>query len=484
MIDLPSLAIMTPLVYAIIAFAAGQRTARILAPVALTAFALLAAALVDAVVRDGVQRVAVAGWAAPLGIELVADGLACAMVAMTAAVSLGAGLYALWYLDPREPGTASFWPLGGLLIASLNALFLSADLFNVYVALELLGLAAVGLVALQRSAPAIAAALRYLLAALLGSLAYLMGVALTYGAHGTLAFAELSLRMSASPVAWSALALICVGMLLKTALFPLHFWLPPAHGGAVTPASALLSAVVIKGSFYVLLRLWFDVFGAAVGAHAAHLLGALGAAAVLWGSLLAMRQLRLKMVVAYSTVAQVGYLFLLFPLATDARVAADAWSGGVYHAVSHAFAKSAMFLAAGAMIAASPSDRIDRLAGVAQRVPIGVFAFALAGMSIMGLPPTGGFIAKWLLLASAVASGQWWWAVVLLAGGALAAVYVFRVLRWAFVMRGVRSEEPIAALRPLELIAMALALIAIGLGFAPQLLLRLLQVGPMASGAL
>jgi multicomponent Na+:H+ antiporter subunit D len=480
-----------PLAYAIVGAGFGARAGRALAPAALAAMLAVAAMLAWTVMAHGPQRLALGGWAPPLGIVLHADGLSVSLLTMSAAVALPAGLYAHRYFDPADAGTRFFWPLLGFLIAAMNALFLSDDLFNLYVALELMGLAAVGLVAIDRTVVAVSSALRYLLAALLGSLAYLMGVALLYGAYGSLALPYIGARLGPDPVSIAALVLITTGMALKTALFPVHFWLPPAHGGAAAPVSALLSAVVVKGSFYVLLRLWFEVFDAAVTVSAAQLLGVLGAAATLWGSVLALRQQRLKMVVAYSTVAQVGYLFLVFPLATDVAAADDAWRGSVYHALSHGLAKAAMFLAAGAMIAGSAGDTVASLAGVSRRVPLGLFAFALSAVSIMGLPPSGGFLAKWLLLQASLASGQWWWVVVLLLGGLLSAAYLFRVMRYAFVDAAAGGPDDSAAADrrspktyALELSALVLALGALALGLAPELPLRLIQVGAPFAGLL
>jgi multicomponent Na+:H+ antiporter subunit D len=164
-------------------------------------------------------------------------------------------------------------------------------------------------------------------------------------------------------------------------------------------------------------------------------------------------------------------------------VADTAWRGGVYQAIAHGFAKGAMFLAAGAMIAGSADDRIESLAGVSQRVPIGLFAFAVASVSLMGLPPSGGFVAKWMMLQASIGSGQWWWTIVLISGGFLSAAYLFRVLRCAFVESNAgengeavfepRNEHT----RPLELSALVLALGALALGLASDAPLRLLQVG-------
>jgi formate hydrogenlyase subunit 3/multisubunit Na+/H+ antiporter MnhD subunit len=464
-----------PLAVGVVSFLFGPRASRMLAPPAF-ALVLAAASLLGwQILAGGVQRHALGGWAAPLGIELYADGLAALMLFMTAAVILPVGLYARTYFAGR-PGAAHFWPLAWFLLGAMNALYLSADIFNLYVTLELLGLAAVGLVALEGGAAALAAGMRYLLAALAGSLFYLLGVALLYGAHGTVAIALLAPALAPAPYAWLAAALMVLGLALKTALFPLHFWLPPAHGGAATPVSALLSGLVIKGSFYVVLRLWLDLFGGLVTPASGQLLGWLGAAAIVWGSLLALREPKLKMLVAYSTVAQIGYLFLLFPLMFEASAAADAFGGGVYQALSHAFAKAAMFLAAGNMTLSLGHGEIERFEGGSARVPLSLFAFGLAGASLMGLPPSGGFIAKWLLLKAALAAGQWWWIVVMMAGGLLTAAYVFRVLQHAFRQpaRG-KLFEPVP--RTLELSAFALAAASAALGFVAGDALALLPKG-------
>jgi multicomponent Na+:H+ antiporter subunit D len=226
-----------------------------------------------------------------------------------------------------------FLPLMLLLWAALNVVFLSRDLFNLYVGIELLSIAAVALVAIDGKAQAMAAALRYMIFALAGSLLYLTGVVLVYAAHGTLDIDLLAGRTAAAPDGL-ALALMTAGLMAKTALFPFHVWLPPAHAGAPAPASALLSGLVPKASFVILLRLWFDAMPDRASDGALTLIALLGTAAVVWGSLCALAQTRLKLIVAYSTVAQIGYLFLVFPLAggADSSVpwAAGAWNGGVF----------------------------------------------------------------------------------------------------------------------------------------------------------
>jgi formate hydrogenlyase subunit 3/multisubunit Na+/H+ antiporter MnhD subunit len=465
--------ILLPLAGALLAFLFRRAATRIGIGAAV-ATSLAAAALARTVIRDGTMHHAVGGWGAPLGIDLRADGLSVLMLIMTATVGLAISLYAPAYFRGESRKPEQFWPLWLFLWTGLNALFLSADIFNLYVTLELLGLAAVALTALSGRADALTGAMRYLLATLLGSLAYLLGVALLYHGFGSVDIAVLAERVEATPVVWTALGLMCAGLLLKTALFPLHFWLPPAHSSAPVPVSALLSALVVKASFYILLRLWLEIFAPLVGDGVGELLGLLGAGAVLWGSIQALRQTRLKMLIAYSTVAQLGYFFLAFPLAVAAGV--TAWSAAAYLALSHALAKAAMFLAAGNLIRFGGHDRIADLDRVVQRLPLTVGAFALAGVSSMGLPPSGGFIGKWLLLEAAIAQGRWDLVGVMFLGGLLVAAYIFKVLGYAFTQANVLHESR-AVPASMEWAALLLAIGAILLGFMASPVLALLGVG-------
>jgi multicomponent Na+:H+ antiporter subunit D len=462
--------------------------------------------LVLEVWQDGVWEYALGGWDAPLGISLRADGLSAFLIAMTGSVGLGISVYAVRYFgdafipDP-SPGTngsaggyppldrtaawlppASFWPIWMLLWGSLNALFLSSDIFNLYVGLELLTLASVALIILERERTAVVAGLRYLLAAFLGSMAYLLGVALLYAEAGVLDLGLLADAELTGPAIQIAGGLMAVGLLLKAALFPLHFWLPAAHSSAPAPVSAALSALVVKAAFYLLIRLWFEVFEPVGTVSFEQFLGVLGGVAIVVGSFQAIRQARLKLMIAYSTVAQVGYLFVMIPLAgayggEDGVWRFEAWSGGLYHALSHGFAKASMFLAAGTILASLGHDRVWNLAGSASRFPVIYLSFGVAGMSLMGLPPSAGFVGKWLMLKAAVQSGQWWWAVVLLIGGLLTAGYVAIVLSQALERDVERDTDPHPAPKLMTLTVFILAAISLLLGLRAAEPLDLLEIG-------
>jgi multicomponent Na+:H+ antiporter subunit D len=425
----------------------------------------------------------IGGWAPPLGIALKADGLSCALLLLTSVILLASGLFAQGQF--AVPGTSlpgracvSFWTLILSICGALNIVFLSNDLFNLYVALELLTFSAVPIVSLSGSRETLVAGLRYLLFALFGSVLYLLGVVLIYGAYATLDVSLLAQVVRPGPPLWLALALMSAGLLAKTALFPLHLWLPPAHAGAPAAASAVLSGLVVKASFFLVVRLWFDLLPGGPGRAAATLLAGLGTAAILFGGVLAMRQDRLKLMIAYSTVSQIGYLFLMIPLLNGALAVgtwdALAWTGGWLQLIAHALAKASMFLAAGLMAEAAGHDRLEGLDGIGRALPMSCLAFCIGGLSLIGLPPTGGFIAKWLLMSAAVREGQTIWALVMVVGGLLAASYLLPFIARAFAAQPASFAR---VSRRRESLVLALAIGTLVLGLLPPKPIEALEIG-------
>ncbi len=425
------------------------------------------------------------GWEPPLGILLRMDPLAAVFIGMTAVVGIFISLYAWWYFRAQEATTGGFplfWPLWLFLWAGLNGLFLSNDLFNLFVTIEVIGICAVALAVLSGKTGALFAGLRYLLAALTGSMAYLFGVALLYGSTGTLDLGLLGQVLEPGTTTTFALLVITIGLMIKMAGFPFHFWLPPAHSSALAPVSALLSALVVKGAFYILLRLWMEVFGVSLTYAAGQVIGMAGAVAVIWGSWQAFMQTSLKLIVAHSSVAQLGYLLMVFPLlilapgvtADSADWLSPAWTAGVYQVIAHAFAKASFFLSAGIIIMALGHDRIESLRDLVGHMRITALAISIAGVSLIGLPPSGGFMAKWMLLKGIFLSGQWWWAPVVLAGSLLTAGYVFMLLRLAFAPA--REKEPFRPVpKSLEVCALLLALGSFLIVFPVDSLIQFLQ---------
>lgn len=420
---------------------------------------------------SGVFEVALAGHPAPLGIRWRLDALSLLILWLNVSLMILVGLAAVARFSPASVEGLRFWPLWLLLAGGIHALLLSADLFNLYVTLELVTLAGIGLIATGGSGAALRAAMRYLLLALMASLLYLLGVGLIYAEAGTLDLYQLGETLQPGLMSATALVLMLIGLLVKSAIFPLHAWLPAAHGNAPGPVSALLSAIVVKVSIYIIWRLWFWTAGDWQLPAPGLLLGLLGGSAILYGSALALVQKRLKMVVAYSTVAQLGYLMLIFPLS------GLAWQAAGYHLISHGLAKAALFVAAGNILGSLGTDRLRRLAGLDQRLPLDVFTLALASVSLMGLPPSGGFVGKWLFLQAAYEQSAWGWMALVALGGLLAAAYLFRVL--ALTCFHPRSHGHSTRLRePPTLASLAgllLALAAIVLGFVSAPILGLLE---------
>ena len=484
------LAIVLPVAGVLLSFVVGGRHVEWIALILLPSDLVVAFVIFADLWRSGRQLIYIVGdWQPPLGITLRADGLSAAMMVTTAVVICFIGVFAHADFDTRAQPVETrapfaFWILLMAIGCAMNMIFLGGDLFTLYVALELLTFAAVPLVCLDGRTETLQAALRYLLFALVGSILYLVGTALLYGSYATLDIVLLSQRVHMEPATLVAAVLMTVGLFAKTALFPLHLWLPPAHAGAPAAASAVLSAIVVKGSFFLIVRLWFGAMPAMLGSAGAQLVGALGAGAIVFGSVVALRQKRLKLLVAYSTVAQIGYLFLMFPLAFNSASAQlqsnGALTGGMLLAISHATAKAAMFMAAGLIYAALGHDRIAELGGVARALPVTVFAFAVGGVCLIGLPPSGGFLAKWLLLDAAIATGQWPWAMVILAGGLFTSGYVFIVLYRALVSPHEPLKLCVAVPKYQEAAALTSAVFSLLLGLVALGPVDVLQIRPEA----
>jgi len=464
--DPMTLTLFVPLFGAIAAFVL-PRAASVIGPFSVLATGAAVALLAREVLAAGAVTVSLGGWAPPLGIALRADGLSVAMLAMTAAVGLLVSLGALDALrDARQ--RQYFWPLWLLLLTGMNGVYLGTDIFNLYVMIEVIALAAVGLTVLSGTTAALRAGLEYMYASILGALLFLTGVGFVYLQIGRLDFAGL-IAAEPSGALSAALALMLVGLLLKTALFPLHFWLPAAHANATAPASALLSGLVVKAALYIFLRL--ATYMPPPDEMLVTLIGTLGAGAVIWGGIQALRAERLKMLVAWSTVVQIGLIFIAFARAGQIGLA-ESWKAAAVLILAHGIAKAAMFLAAGRIKDEVGHDVIRDLDRSAIRPTLAQFTFALAAISLIGLPPSLGFIGKWSLMEGALAAGYWHWVAVTMVGTLMSVAYFSRVL--AAFLRFDRVRAPVGehqgwALADAAPLTLALSAITLGLMAAPIL---------------
>lgn len=421
-----------------------------------------------------VAQLTLGGYEQPVGIALRADGIAGVFIAMTAAVGLSVSIFAslvpsatgLTYTTDgaKSSGHPGFWPLWLGAWSGLNAVYLSADLFNMYVGLELVGLTAVGLVALG-GRDSWRAALRYLFVAVIGSLLFLLAVAMVVSVTGTLDIHQSAQALHNNPDAQQlvvfATLLLSLGLGLKLALAPMHHWLAPAHSVAPSAVSPILSALVIKAAVFVFLRFWFGVLGPVVlpavtdPSHSdtglvaglqilGVVLAGFGVLALVLGSVRALQQTRLKPLIAYSTVTQVGYWFLFLPVilipnldsigdpgVTDLgseELITWALTGTVALILGHGLAKSAMFLVAGYFKERFGTDEIQALRGVARTYPVLVMAMALAAVGLAGLPLSIAFSGKWQLASASILAGHYWVLPVIVVATLLSAAYLLKAL--------------------------------------------------------
>jgi len=376
---------------------------------------------------------AMGNWALPWGIEYRVDAFNALLLLIIAAVSAVVTVYARLSIAHEIPADRVnfFYGLWLLFFAGLLGVTVSGDVFNVYVLLEVSSLAGYSLVAMGKylDRRALWASINYLFLGSIGASFFLLGIGYLYSATGTLNMADLSERLRSlhdSRTVVTAFVFLLVGLGIKMALFPFHIWLPGAHGYAPPIVSALLSGVAIKVGAYVMVRLLFSVLGIEFGFETLPtrpILLAFSSLAILGGSYLAIRQSSLKRLLAYSSVAQIGYITLGFTLANE-----DGLTGSFIHIFNHALMKSGLFLIAGIVVYRLGTSELAALRGLGRRMPFTMAGFTAGGLGLIGTPLTAGFVSKWYLVAAAIERGQSFLAAVILLGSLLAVVYVWRVV--------------------------------------------------------
>jgi len=415
------------------------RKDRLAYPVAMAAVSLavaVASANVFRVWESGPLTYQFGGWAPPIGIEYVLDPLS----SFVALVVNGIALFVLWHsggIQGREiPGKAvPYYALTLLFLCGANGIVATGDLFNLYVFLEIFSLAGYGLIGIgEKRAPV--ASFRYLIMGTVGASFYLLGIGLLYIVTGSLNMADVRNilpHVGGNPAVVAALSLIVVGMGIKMAVFPLHGWLPDAYTYAPSTSSALVAPIGTKIAAYVLIRVLFFVFGVGFVSRSLPVTEAiawLSAIGILYGSVMAMAQNEMKRMLAYSSVAQIGYIGLGIGLANPMG-----YIGAVLHILNHAFMKGALFLvAANLRKATGGSDIATFDASLRSRLPWSMAAFTVAALSMIGLPPTAGFFSKWYLALGAIDRGSWVFLAVILVSSLLNAVYFFRILEKVYLL--------------------------------------------------
>ena len=421
-----------------------------------------AVALLGRVRLDGPLTYVLGGWPAPWGIEYRISAINAFVLVIVASIGTVVTPFALRSVEHEVDADRIplFYAAYLLCFTGLLGICATGDAFNIYVFLEISSLSSYVLIALGRDRRALTAAYQYLIMGSVGATFILIGIGLLYVLTGTLNVADLGERIQALPSSNTlqvAFTLLTVGFSLKLALFPLHLWLPNAYTLAPSAVSTFLSATATKVAVYMLLVFLFTIFGAAFTFGAMRLdrvLLPLALLGVLVGSAVAIYQPNVKRLLAYSSVAQLGYIATGVSMATVAGLAA-----GVIHLFNHALIKGSLFMAMGAVAYRVGSVRVDAMAGLGRTMPLTMAAFVISGLSLIGVPLTVGFVSKWLLVRAALESGLWPVAVVVLVGSLLAVVYVWRVVEVAYftpAKAGVETREaPPSMLVPIWALVLA-----------------------------
>jgi multicomponent Na+:H+ antiporter subunit D len=428
---------------------------------------LIAGLLLMRVLSDGPISYAMGGWLAPWGIEYRVDTVNAFVLLLVSAISAVLLPYArASVIDEIAPDQRHLFYTAYLLcLTGLLGIVITGDAFNVFVFLEISSLSTYILISLGRDRRALTAAFQYLVMGTIGATFFLIGVGLLYMMTGTLNMADLAQRVapiSGTRPVLAAFAFITVGISLKLALFPLHLWLPNAYAFAPSAVTAFVAATATKVAVYVLLRFVFTIFGATFAFETtpiAEILLILALLAVFVASTVAIFQDNIKRMLAYSSVAQIGYMILGLSL-----IGVTGLTATILHLFNHALMKGALFMAMGCVVLRLGSPTIEHMRGLGRSMPWTMAAFVVGGLSLIGVPLTVGFISKWYLVLAALERGWWPVAFLVLAGSLLAVIYVWRVVEAAY-FREAPAGQPSAREAPLEMLIPTWVLIAANIYF-------------------
>jgi multicomponent Na+:H+ antiporter subunit D len=436
--QLPALQVVLPLIGAVLT-ALLRRGVIAWAVAAVTTWAMpvIAGALLWQVLASGPISYHLGGWPPPWGIEYRVDVLSAFVLLLVSAVSAVMILFARRSVAFEIDGDkqAWFYTMYLLCLAGLLGITITGDAFNAFVFLEISSLSTYVLIAMGKDRRALLASYQYLIMGTIGATFYVVGVGLLYLVTGSLNIIDIASRLGPAAAeqfrpAMAALAFLTVGISLKLALFPLHVWLPNAYAYAPSFATAFLAATATKVAVYLLLRFFFSVFGVAVGSIAlqiSDLLLALSLAAMFIASILAIYEENVKRMLAYSSVAQIGYITFGVSLANK-----NGLTGGIVHLFNHAVMKGALFLALGAVAYRLGTVKLTDLGGLGRKMPITFAAVVIAGFGIIGTPGTAGFISKWYLAVGALDKGWWPLVFLIVASSLISVIYIGRLVEVAY----------------------------------------------------
>jgi len=397
----------------------------------LLTFVLMVLSVISVAVinKTGTLVYSIGGWKPPVGIAMVLDGLTAFMLVTVNVVAFIIAIFSASYME-KYTSKWKFYTLFLLMIAGMNGVVVTGDMFNLFVFLEIASVASYALVAFGTEKHELEAAFKYAIMSTVGSLFILLGIVFMYSYTSTLNMADMALILTqkgAGNITLMVSALFLMGFGLKAALVPFHAWLPDAHPSAPAPISAMLSGVLIKSlGVYVLCRIFFNVFG--ITPAISSILLFLGALSMVVGVFLAVGQWDFKRLLAYHSISQIGYVILGIGLGTPLGIL-----GGLFHLFNHSVFKSLLFLNSGAVEYATGTRNLKEMGGLTEKMPVTGSTSFIASMSIAGIPPFNGFWSKLIIIIAAVEAGRYGYAVWAVIASVLTLASFMKVMKYAFL---------------------------------------------------
>ncbi|MDC3081543.1 monovalent cation/H+ antiporter subunit D family protein [Paracoccaceae bacterium] len=449
---LPILQVITPMLIAPILVVLNNKTLSwLLSFVGALACLIISVLLIQAVSDGSTLTYFLGGWAPPIGIEYRIDAANSILLFLISIISVIVLIFSYSSLHseiPEEKHTL-FYACFLLCLTGLLGVVATADIFNVFVFLEISSLSTYVLVAQgsYRDRRALSASFNYLIMGTIGATFFVIGIGYIYMATGSLNMMDIAERVSElgdSRTVQAGFAFIVVGMGLKLAMVPLHVWLPNAYAFAPTVVTCFLAATATKVALYVLIRFVFSVFNyedSFINELFFFLLMPLAIIAMIAASVIAIFKQNLKKLLAYSSLAQIGYMLLGLSLMSEKGLAAS-----LVHMVNHGFTKAALFMSLGAFILNTKNVYMNSLQGLGRSMPFTSAAFVISGLSLIGVPGTAGFISKWLLLEAALESGYWLVAVLIILSSLFAVIYIWKIIEVLYFSESSKSYSEVSVL--------------------------------------